>query len=82
MTQRLDLPMVESNMRGCVSRYGTLSEQCPLGVRMWDGLQQDLIVYQFAHRMTGRRFLAWFLCPRVFSQANATRAFELGDSDW
>jgi hypothetical protein len=74
--------MVESNTRGYVSRYGTLSEQCTFGARMWGCLKQEFIICKFAHRMTGCRFLAWFLCPSALSRANTKHAFELGDSDW
>ena len=48
----------------------------------WDGLQQDFIGYRFSDHMTGRRFLGWFLCPTAFSQENAGRPAEPGDSVW
>ena len=82
MKSSLNLPMNEHNARSYISRYGTLSEQCPFGERVWDGLQQDFLVYKFAYCMTGRRYLGWFQCPHVFSQANAGRPVEPGDRVW
>ena len=82
MRSMLNLSRNGTNARSYISRYGTLSENCPFGERVWDGLHQDFIGYRFSDHMTGRRFLGWFLCPTAFSQENAGRPAEPGDSVW
>jgi hypothetical protein len=82
MRSTLNLSRNMNNARSYISRYGTLSETCPFGERVWDGLHQDFIGYRFSDHMTGRRFLGWFLCPTAFSQENAGRPAEPGDSVW
>jgi hypothetical protein len=71
-------------VRGYTDLYGTLSEQCPFGDRVWDGLRADFSNYPYSNQwqMTGRRFLGWFLCPQHFSRANAGQAIVPGDSQW
>ena len=78
----LNLSTNENNVRSYIFRYGTLSEDCPFGERVWDGLQQEFTGYRFSYLMTGRRFLGWFRCPSAFSQHNAGRGVEPGDSVW
>ena len=44
----LNLSTNENNARSYIFRYGTLSEDCPFGERVWDGLQKDFIGYRFS----------------------------------
>ena len=82
MRSMLNLSTNENNAWSYIFRYGTLSEVCPFGERLWDGLQQDFVGYRFTYLMSGRRFLGWFRCPSAFSQHNAGRGVEPGDSVW
>ena len=72
------------NARSYISSYGTLSEKCPFGERVWDGLRRDFKLYRYSDhwRMTGPRSVGWFLCPNDFSAANAARPAQPGDSVW
>ena len=80
--QTLNLSLAGFDVHSYTSLYGTLSEQCPFGDRVWAGLRADFSCYRYAYQMHGCRRLDWFLCPRNFSRANAGRPVVPGDSVW
>ena len=55
----------------------------PYGRNVWNGMAHLWAGYVFQYRMAGAEILVgWFLCPEPFSQANAGRPAQAGDTRW